>query len=104
MAYYIKKCHLNFVRKVLGACKWEMNGSEVKPEEVDFDSVCTGENKVLTIKIGEPREDRIEELEWRQSAGRSVTLQMEDTAARAVMGIIESRKSTPSTVTPAVTE
>lgn len=81
----IKKRHVEVICKALGEYTWtDVTDDEFKykidPKTVDFESmVSRGEVRVKKFLIGDPKRSAITEVEWRQSAGRSIILQLADT-------------------------
>ena len=81
----IKKRHLEVIRQALGEYTWtDVTDGEFKfkidPKSADFESmVARGEIRMKKFLIGAPERSEITEVEWRQSAGRSIILQMADT-------------------------
>lgn len=81
----IKKRHVEVIRQALIEYTWtdvtdEESKSKVDPKSIDFVSlIATGPVKMKKFLIGDPKKSRITEVEWRQSAGRSIILQMADT-------------------------
>jgi hypothetical protein len=81
----IKKRHVEVIRQALSEYTWtdvtdEESKSKVDPKSIDFVSlIATGPVRVKKFLIGDPKKSKITEVEWRQSAGRSIILQMADT-------------------------